>query len=618
MRSQRWLLVVAFLSAIVFAAIGTTASAVTPPTVSFTPTTPIVVGGTATVTANYTPSAVSEVTTLTMSSAIGSFSNASTTAGDTITGTTTLTFSAKTAAASTLTATFTCTTAGTTTFTLTQATGPQTGVSNNTLTCNAAPAVALSTGTITVGQSVAVQATYAQTSSQTVTLATTSTIGTFSSAVASTGETVAGANSASISYAAGSTANSTLTGIFVCSQAGTAVFNLTGPGTASSSTLTCNPATTTTTTGAMTVTPPSNSLGLASSVQTTYTPTLSQAIVLTASPALGAFNSASTTTGDSIAGLSTTTLTYSANSASSTTLTANFLCSQAGTVNFTLSQGGATTATGSLLCGSSTNAISVNPSVIYAGQTASVLVSYTSTPGQIATLSSTYGIGTFASGFSSTGELVQGSGTPTLTYATNSAAAATLTATYLCTVSGSASFTFTLGAATYATSAPVTCYGANTGIGGLPYGYNPALTSVIPSTLGITTLSASANPTSLTCGQPATISVLARNAAGGAASDGSQVTLSTTGGSLSQSTVSTIGGSASATLIPPTSTSTVSVSIYGGSGTTSLTIPVNCDSSTLTQYTTAPQQTTAQPVYPPTIAYGQIAPPNTGDGGLLK
>jgi hypothetical protein len=88
--------------------------------------------------------------------------------------------------------------------------------------------------------------------------------------------------------------------------------------------------------------------------------------------------------------------------------------------------------------------------------------------------------------------------------------------------------------------------------------------------------------------------------------DGTQVTLSTTGGTLNQTTLNTQGGNVMATFQAPATSGQVTISAAAGSATGSVVINVDCP--VVVVPAPAPVQAPVTPQY--------ITPPNTGDAGL--
>jgi hypothetical protein len=165
------------------------------------------------------------------------------------------------------------------------------------------------------------------------------------------------------------------------------------------------------------------------------------------------------------------------------------------------------------------------------------------------------------------------------------------------------------------------------GTGTYPYGttgYPYAAQSVLPGTYPygslfsfcnyvatpvatVTTLTMTASASHIACGSSVFINVRVNSGYGSLyVPDGTQVTLTTTGGTLSSASTTTQAGQVQATFQAPSTSGAVTISAASGNATNSVTINVDC-----------PVVVVPAPAAPVQVVAPQyITPPNTGDAGL--
>jgi hypothetical protein len=318
------------------------------------------------------------------------------------------------------------------------------------------------------------------------------------------------------------------------------------------------------------------------------------------------------------------------NCAAAGTMTAPYTCAVAGTVTFTLN--------------------AVTNSITCAGTTGGLLVS--GTTGYTATVSGTCVAGAV---LTQTGPAYFSTATLNGVVITTGVAAGsipctaagTIIATLVCNTTGTVSLA--LGAATgtfvcnstsfYGGGAynPYLNYNYNncaTGYNGtynaaFPYNYNTAYPynqqyatnncynqqqyTNVPTSLTLATASPS-----VACGSNVSVTVRVVGTNGMTVADGTSVALAASVGTLSPASASTVGGAVTATYTAPANVPATSVTLRATAGSASNTTGV---SVTCTQATApaASQPSAPPPSYsPPAPPSGLvIAPPNTGDGGLL-
>jgi hypothetical protein len=138
----------------------------------------------------------------------------------------------------------------------------------------------------------------------------------------------------------------------------------------------------------------------------------------------------------------------------------------------------------------------------------------------------------------------------------------------------------------------------------------PQPLAVVPSSLTIT------STPSVACGQTAQVTIRVVGANGAVVPDGTQVSLTASTGTVNAATNTTTAGALTATYTAPANVPATSVTLRATAGSATNTAPI---AITCTQTATAPV-TTAPPVTVPVAIPSTIpiiAPPNTGDGGLL-
>ena len=221
-------------------------------------------------------------------------------------------------------------------------------------------------------------------------------------------------------------------------------------------------------------------------------------------------------------------------------------------------------------------------------------------------------------------------------------AAGSLTVTFICTGDGIVTFTLNNASGTlycgntsniltpfcpaagypYGTAYPFGTTNPLLPFGSMPgYPYAPQAAQVAPGTYpygsmysfcnfvatpvaAATTLTLTASATQIACGSSVFVTVRVNSGYGSLyVPDGTQVTLSTTGGTLNPTTATTVGGNVMATFQAPATHGQVTISAASGNATNSVTLNVDCP-------------VVVVPAPAPVAAPQYITPPNTGDAGL--
>jgi hypothetical protein len=350
-------------------------------------------------------------------------------------------------------------------------------------------------------------------------------------------------------------------------------------------------------------------------------------VTLVATP--GTWVSGSVSTGETVSGTGTPVLSFvGGGSTVSSTLTATYACTTTGTVTFTLSQNpapatGATFLTATLQCGAA-----VSPTIVVTPPTAAVNMPATvsATCTAAAQLLNATGTGTFVAFPSPVNATVVSPSSVSCN------AAGSLTVTFICGADGIVTFTLnnasgTLYCGNTGTILAPFCpngsypYGAAgypyaTGLTGYPYGNLFNFCNLITTPVAqVTSLTVSTSSPQVSCGGNAFVTIrVSGNGYGGYGAygssyvaDGTEVTMSTTAGTLNPTSATTVGGSVLATFTAPATSGLVTISAASGSATHSATINVDCPVIVL------PAPTQVAQVVVPSV----ISPPNTGDAGLV-
>jgi len=198
----------------------------------------------------------------------------------------------------------------------------------------------------------------------------------------------------------------------------------------------------------------------------------------------------------------------------------------------------------------------------------------------------------------------------------------TITANFICTATGSVTFTLSHGGSASTTSNVMTC----TITGSYPlypqypttgYGYPSTFNPLAPiyNASVATQLGVSASPASINCGSASSISVVVRDANGNPVPDGTTVSLSASMGTLAPTSGATYGGGyMTSTYTSPASGGSAVITASSGSASGQATVSVTCGSAATQP--SAPPPYSPPPVYP--VSPGTvILPPNTGDAGLV-
>jgi hypothetical protein len=349
-------------------------------------------------------------------------------------------------------------------------------------------------------------------------------------------------------------------------------------------------------------------------------------------------------TGETVSGVGTPLLSFtSSGSTVSSTLVGTYTCTVAGTVTFTLSQNPAPSAGASFL---TTTLTCTAP--------AATVITVTPPAAAINTAATVSGSCTTA------GELINSAGPgqfvafpPPTNLAVTAATTATCNVagiynvTFICTGDGIVTFTQnnasgTLycgntsnilspfcpaagypygsaypfpGAGTYPYATGSFPYG-NTGYpyaaqslpGAYPFGGTFSFCNYVATPVAAaTTLTMTASATHIACGSSVFVTVRVNSGYGNLyVPDGTQVTLTTTGGTLSSAATTTQAGQVMATFQAPPTSGAVTISAASGNATNSVTINVDC-----------PVVVVPAPAAPVQVVAPQyITPPNTGDAGL--
>jgi len=358
----------------------------------------------------------------------------------------------------------------------------------------------------------------------------------------------------------------------------------------------------------------------------------------------GTWASGSVSTGETVSGAGTAVLSFtSSGSTVSSTLTGTYTCTTTGTVTFTLSQNpppasGPSVLTTTVVCNAASSglitvtppAAPVNGAVTVSGTCTAAGDQVTSSgPGQFVAFPPPANVGVTASttvtcntaGIFSVTFICTGDGIVTFTRGN---AAGTLYCgntssilTPFCPTAGypyGTAFPFN-GTYPYNTGFPFNSfnypYAAPATTGMFPYGSLYSFCNVIATPVAnATTLTVTASSQQVACGSSAFVTVHVNGGYGygnAYVPDGTNVTLSTTGGTLNPTSATTQGGNVMATFQAPSTAGSVTISAASGNATQSMTINVDCP--VVVVPAPAPQA-------PVAVSPQYIIPPNTGDAGL--
>jgi hypothetical protein len=354
----------------------------------------------------------------------------------------------------------------------------------------------------------------------------------------------------------------------------------------------------------------------------------------------GNWVSGTVSTGEAVVGAGTPVLAFtSSGSTVSSTLIATYTCVTSGTVTFTLSQNPAPATGSSFLTATLTCGIAASTVITVTPPAAPINAAVTVTGGCTAAgeLLNSVGPGQFVA------FPLPINATLVSAISVSCVAPGTLTVTFICTGDGIVTFSLNNASGTlycgntsniltpfcpaagypYGTAYP---FGATNPL--LPFGssaYPYAAAQAIPGAYpfgspfsfcnylatpvaAATTLTVTASASQIACSSSAFVTVHVSSGYGNLyVPDGTQVTLSTTGGTLSSTTGTTQGGNVTTTFQAPATKGPVTISAASGNATNSVTVNVDCPVVVVA----APA-----PVQPVQTVPQLITPPNTGDAGL--
>ena len=388
--------------------------------------------------------------------------------------------------------------------------------------------------------------------------------------------------------------------------------------------------------GTLTASPSSLTVGQTATITGSMSNLSGASVTLVSSS--GNWVTGTVSTGETVSGVGTPLLSFtSSGSTVSSTIVGTYTCTASGTVTFTLSQNpapssGSAFLTTTVTCTApATTVITVTPPAA-AVNTAATISGSCVAGGELINSS---GPGQFVAFPPPTNLAVTAATTVTCN------TAGVFNVTFICTGDGIVTFT--------QNTASGTLYCGNTsniltpfcpaagypygsafpfpGTGTYPYGTTgyPYAAQSVPGTYpfgsmysfcnyvatpvaAATSLTLTASATRIACGSSVFISVKVNSGYGnGYVPDGTQVTLSTTGGTVNPTTGSTtLGGNVQATFQAPATSGAVTISAASGNATNSVTINVDC-----------PVVVVPAPAAPVVVTAPQyITPPNTGDAGL--
>jgi hypothetical protein len=388
--------------------------------------------------------------------------------------------------------------------------------------------------------------------------------------------------------------------------------------------------------GTLTVSPSSVTVGQTATVTGSLSNLSGASVTLVASS--GNWVTGIVSTGETVSGVGTPVLAFtSSGSTVSSTLVGTYTCVAAGTVTFTLSQNpapatGSSFLTATLTCTTSaTTVITVTPPAAAVNTPATVSSTCTAAgqllnstgPGSFvafpspvnATVVSTTSVSCNAAGTISVTFICTGDGIVTFSlnnasgtlYCGNTSSILTpFCPTYGVTYPyGTAGFPYGTTGYPYATGNP---YATTNVIGGFPYGYNPLFSFCPTPVVAATSLTVTASASQVACGSSVFVTVKVNGGYGSMyVADGTQVTLSSTAGTLNPTSATTTAGSVLATFQAPSTSGAVTISAASGNATNSMVINVDC-----------PVVVVPAPPHAPATPPQYISPPNTGDAGLVK
>jgi hypothetical protein len=350
----------------------------------------------------------------------------------------------------------------------------------------------------------------------------------------------------------------------------------------------------------------------------------------------GTWATGTVSTGEAVTGAGTSVLAFTSNGSTvASSLVGTYTCAASGTVTFTLSQNpapatGSSVLTTTLTCAAQQTTITVTPPAA-AVNTAATVSATCSAAGD---LLNSVGPGQFVA-FPPPANTTVVAGT-----SVSCLAAGSLTVTFICTGDGIVTFSMTNASGTlycgntssilqpfcpaagypYGTAYPygttnslypfgnTSLFPYNNGYNNGAYPYNLASYCNLIATpvVAAASLTLTASAAHIACGSSAFVTVRVNGSyANQYMPDGTQVSLSTSGGTVNPTSGTTQGGNVLATFQAPTTPGTVTVSAASGNATGSVTINVDC-----------PVQVVPVAPAAPVVPVQSIVPPNTGDAGL--